>query len=412
LLNKLTAYHLPETEQAFIRECVSSKTFAVEYSGKVTVDHFALPYAREALRAIQKAVSTSDTPDIVYLDKTASQATIDWLMGILADGHGVANPRLAIENLEKAKFVRNFGVAASKLIGETETGVPDIEAAISSVAKVNTSAQNIYTMGKLSKNAVERWESATGQKIVRFNIPKLDRHLRLKLGDLVYIIAPPKAGKTWLLVMSAIQIGAQHPVDFISCEMAPDDLYTRVCSYVTGRDCVPLETPDAPRRTYQAWAEKLEYINSLNVRFVRAIGISLIELMATIRMSARRGARVVIIDYLQRILNPHAKDIRIAVAQVSTALADLSKELGILIICASQAGRAARQTGETQTYHGRESGSIEADADAIVAVTSESGEIGNPNKLKLRIEQRNGDTGMVVMMMNPATGHVSGNEDI
>ena len=48
--------------------------------------------------------------------------------------------------------------------------------------------------------------------------------MRVKQGDLVYIIARPKTGKTWFVTAIACQLAKKYNVTFISAEMYPDEI--------------------------------------------------------------------------------------------------------------------------------------------------------------------------------------------
>jgi replicative DNA helicase len=86
---------------------------------------------------------------------------------------------------------------------------------------------------------------------------------------------------------------------------------------------------------------------------------------------ARRGCKLVVIDYIQLIKAPREiSDRRLQVSHVSNEICRMSKQLNIPIVVLAQVGRAAE--GEAPTLsHLKESGSIEEDSDIVMLLHRE-----------------------------------------
>jgi replicative DNA helicase len=86
---------------------------------------------------------------------------------------------------------------------------------------------------------------------------------------------------------------------------------------------------------------------------------------------ARRGCKLVVIDYIQLIKAPkEISDRRLQVSHVSNEICRMSKQLNIPIVVLAQVGRAAE--GEAPTLsHLKESGSIEEDSDIVMLLHRE-----------------------------------------
>jgi len=81
---------------------------------------------------------------------------------------------------------------------------------------------------------------------------------------------------------------------------------------------------------------------------------------------ARRGCKLVVIDYIQLIRAPKGiSDRRLQVTHVSNEIQRISKSLNIPIIVLAQVGREAEGSVPTLA-HLKESGSIEDDSDVVI----------------------------------------------
>jgi len=101
-------------------------------------------------------------------------------------------------------------------------------------------------------------------------------------------------------------------------------------------------------------------------------GASIAAIESRIRSDvARRGCKLVVIDYIQLIKAPGGiTDRRLQVSHVSNEISRISKQLNIPIVVLAQVGRAAE--GEAPTLsHLKESGSIEEDSDIVMLLHRE-----------------------------------------
>lgn len=137
--------------------------------------------------------------------------------------------------------------------------------------------------------------------------------------------------------------------------------------------------------------------------------ISILELRAkSRRLKSMRDIQLIVIDYLQLLRSPSKRaqeNRQLEVAEISSGIKALAKELNIPIIVLAQLNRQpeARQGGRPMLSHLRESGSIEQDADVVgLLVRSEYYADDEEEKAEKQGEaeliiakQRNGPTGDV-----------------
>ena len=100
-------------------------------------------------------------------------------------------------------------------------------------------------------------------------------------------------------------------------------------------------------------------------------GLSILELRAKARrFKAQHDIRLIVIDYLQLLRSPSKRsqeNRQIEIAEISSGVKALAKELGLPIIVLAQLNRnpEARAGGKPRLSDLRESGSIEQDADLV-----------------------------------------------
>ena len=198
----------------------------------------------------------------------------------------------------------------------------------------------------------------------------------LHKAEMIVIAARPSMGKTALAMNIAehVALNEQKPVAIFSLEMSTQQLIQRLlCS----RARVNLQRVrdgflnESDFRSLTNAASKLAdgklYIDD-------SAGLSIVELRAKARrLKSQHNIELIVIDYLQllRSTSRRASENRqIEIAEISSGLKALSKELSVPIIVLAQLNRnPENRTGESKGRPRlsdlRESGSIEQDADLV-----------------------------------------------
>lgn len=195
-------------------------------------------------------------------------------------------------------------------------------------------------------------------------------------AEMFVIAARPSMGKTALAMNIAehVAIELKKPVGVFSLEMSSSQLVQRLlCSNARVnlqriRDGF-LSRADSDKiyRAAKSLVESKIFIDDTP-------GISILELRAKARrMRQRNGIELIVIDYLQ-LLKSHtrrAQDNRqIEIAEISSGVKALAKELNIPVIVLAQLNRnpesrSGASKGRPRISDLRESGSIEQDADIV-----------------------------------------------
>ena len=120
------------------------------------------------------------------------------------------------------------------------------------------------------------------------------------------------------------------------------------------------------------------------------------------RISREHGLDLVVLDYLQLMQVPGAKENRNAeISEISRSLKAMAKELNVPVIALSQLSRAVDTRADKRPVMSdlRDSGSLEQDADVIIFIYRESEyeehkDTADPGMAEILLrKQRNGPTG-------------------
>jgi replicative DNA helicase len=233
-------------------------------------------------------------------------------------------------------------------------------------------------------------------------------------SEMFVIAARPSMGKTALAMNIAehVAVDQKQPVAIFSLEMSSQQLVQRLlCSRARVnlhgiRDGF-LSERDFPNLTAAAskLAESRIFIDD-------TAGLSILELRAKARrLKTQHDIQIIVIDYLQllRSTSKRAQDNRqLEIAEISSGVKALAKELNIPIIVLAQLNRnpenrSGDSKGRPRLSDLRESGSIEQDADVVTllvreeyyAETDEEKQEAEGKATLIIAKQRNGPVGDV-----------------
>mgnify|MGYP002823777103 FL=1 len=237
----------------------------------------------------------------------------------------------------------------------------------------------------------------------------------LHAAEMIVIAARPSMGKTSLAmnIVEHVTLSENVPVGVFSLEMTAESLVTRmICSnarlnFKNLRDGL-LNANDFQRITQTAGK-----LHKAPLYIDDTPGLSILQLRAKARrMHSQYGIKLIVIDYLQLLhsTSRRASDNRQQeVAEISSGIKGLAKELGVPVIVLCQLNREMEKDKNRKPRLSdlRESGSIEQDADLVgllYKAYSEDGEGGPPDESEgvpvnlLLAKQRNGPTGDVPLV--------------
>ncbi len=233
----------------------------------------------------------------------------------------------------------------------------------------------------------------------------LDRIIQMRGGELTIIASRPSIGKTTLatniinnIIKNKINCG------FFSAEMKDSVIIKRMLSAMSG---VPMY------RIFQGFinngdmekivdAASLLYENHLLIDDTPNIKIN--KLISKARYMKRKGAKIIMIDYLTLIKHPDKKMPRYErVGEISKMLKELARETDLPVIALSQLRRESEDK-KPLLADLRQSGEIEEDADIVLLMHRKNRQ--DENLEVIVAKQRNGPCGSCSMKIDLNTNKI------
>ncbi|MDX2129420.1 MAG: replicative DNA helicase [Chloroherpetonaceae bacterium] len=196
-------------------------------------------------------------------------------------------------------------------------------------------------------------------------------------SDMIIIAARPSTGKTALALAFArnAAVERKEPVLFFSLEMSEVQLVQRMLCAETMTDQTLVRTARLSSADMTRIAGQIDKLSQSEIYIDDTPGISIIEMAAKARrMKMEKKIGMIIIDYLQLVtpVKDNKANREQEIAQISRSLKALAKELEIPVIALAQLNRSIEQRGGDKKpllSDLRESGSIEQDADVVIALS-------------------------------------------
>ncbi|MFF8287430.1 replicative DNA helicase [Streptomyces fradiae] len=210
----------------------------------------------------------------------------------------------------------------------------------------------------------------------RLPLPYADLQAMLPMepGDLVVIAARPAIGKSVVLLDIARHVAIKHrmPVLMSSMEMSRPQLMERI---IAAEARVPLNR--VKDRHYENDDRKRIHDAALTIGGAPLVvddgpAATTVQLRSRLRWLQAQGRlpRVLVVDYLQimKASGKRGQNRTGEVDEISRGLKELAGEFGIIVITAAQLNREVEKREDKKPMMAdlRESGSIEADANAVI----------------------------------------------
>lgn len=206
----------------------------------------------------------------------------------------------------------------------------------------------------------------TAHERIDWGLRVVGDYIRIKRGNFLILGAEPSGGKTAFALEQMWAFSAKYRVLFVSLETDENTIFDRLTASLTG---IPLDALMAGKLQPQQWEQVdnvREAIVQRTFKILPGAGLSVSGIKAA-ALSYR--ADIVIIDYLQIIRQSSKKLSRYeAITEISMDLHILAQSTGLIVLALSQVtNRDPQSRGKPLGIHSaRESGQIEADADAIL----------------------------------------------
>lgn len=236
----------------------------------------------------------------------------------------------------------------------------------------------------------------------------------LHKAEMIVIAARPSMGKTALAMNIAehIALEAKLPVAVFSLEMSTSQLVQRLLCSRARVNLGSVRNGFLAERDFPALTAAASKLAESKMFIDDTPGLSILELRAKARrLKSQHNIQAIFIDYLQllRSTSRRAQDNRqLEIAEISSGIKGLAKELDLPIVVLAQLNRNPEQRsgeskGRPRLSDLRESGSIEQDADVVgllvreeyYADSDEEKEASTGKATLILAKQRNGPVGDV-----------------
>ncbi len=306
------------------------------------------------------------------------------------DANNCANVVKEKSNLRK--MIKTFKVALEKAEDEseeTETIRGEVEGSLLNLETTTGFDMTIDTaIDEIQEKFEQQLSGEWKDDVVKTHIPHLDDKLGnggIGAGEVVVISAPTSCGKSQLALNIVARSAFKDNVGcgIFSLEMPRRQVLERLItakSQANLRQIKDRVIDEERMEKVRKGCESLKGMPIYTVHSIKNIG----ELCSHARTMVRRHkVKLLVIDYLQLIpFNSKNQSKNDAVANISHTIKQLALELDVGILLLSQVNReGARREGGLAIYDLKDSGDIENDADVIILMWAENGDIEESKRL-------------------------------
>ena len=222
-------------------------------------------------------------------------------------------------------------------------------------------------------------------------------------AEMIIVAGRPSMGKTSFAmnIVESVAIRARQPVAVFSMEMPAEQLALRMISSLGRVDAHRVRTGQLHDDDWPRVTSAVTLLGESNIFIDDTPSLSPMDLRARARRLKRQhGLGLIVVDYLQLMQVPGAKDNRVLeISEISRSLKALAKELSVPVIALSQLNRSLETRPNKRPVMSdlRESGAIEQDADVILFIYRDevyNEDSADKGKAEIIIaKQRNGPIG-------------------
>ncbi|MCF6313133.1 MAG: replicative DNA helicase [Verrucomicrobiales bacterium] len=358
------------------------------------------------------AALLDDVPTTAFFDHYASilkdkfilRRIIDTCTNCVQDAYGTQGSR---KDEDKA------GATVTELLDTIEKNVLAIRDAANKEKGNRTIHDHVM---KVIDSIAEMHGKGDGLTGISSGLRDLDKITNgLQRSEMMVIAARPSMGKTSLVmnILENITMHADNPMPaaFFSLEMSAEQIVQRLLCSRARIDMQKLRSGFLSKPQLRQLMTVAQTISKSPLYIDDTPALTIMELRAKARrLHDEHGIKIIAIDYLQLCKSPGAgrqESRQVEIAEISSGIKALAKELDIPIIVLAQLNRApdARGGGKPKLSDLRESGAIEQDADFVGLLVreeyyaeDEEERQSSAGRAVLHVaKQRNGPTGEVPM---------------
>lgn len=378
--------HDLQAEAATIARCVAAPEDAASIVALVGPGDFYSGAHRTVFEAITFLVEAGQPCDLVTVSsrlrdvgKLAQVGGNVGLQDLVHDVPTLANPEAYAKKVRELAQLRSLLFTCQRIEGECYSPTDEPRAIVERAERAilalteasgEGAAVSLLDAGKVMARSLEQKLQGT-----RTGFSELDELTTgMQGGELWYLAARPGMGKTALGLEIGLRVAESGAgVLFASLEMRAEALLQRA---VSARARVPLQDIRHRRMTAPQWSRLTSVMSTISTLPFRIYDkpASLRDIYAQARRVASTMKRaklgLVIVDHVGLVLPATRTTNREQqVSEVSRGLKNMANVLGVPVLALCQVGRdVAKGARRPQLSDLRESGSLEQDADAVLAI--------------------------------------------
>jgi replicative DNA helicase len=314
--------------------------------------------------------------DPILLENVLNEKELQKIFELMDSVHTTANFEHYVQELINQKIKQEILYICNNAkddieLNDTETAKNII---ISKLEKINNP-----NSGKVKTYGLEDIYNSFFSELDKEEIPTFDlgfktiKDVNLEGGDLMIVAGRPGAGKTAYLLNMAFRLGKQGKKGlFFSLEMSAQQIGKRILSILTGVELYKIRDKKGQKYLTEQDFKLLnlasEKIGNYKINVVDTQNPNFDNIKAIAKQEKRKNdIDFIMIDYLQLIRMPNAKNRLEEVTEISLALKSLARQLDVPVIAISQLSRATETRTDKRPLISdlRESGQIEQDASVI-----------------------------------------------
>ena len=228
-----------------------------------------------------------------------------------------------------------------------------------------------------------------------WGLPGLDDKVYAEAGDFIILGGQPSTGKTALAVQMALHMARDKRVGFFSLETGEAKYTDRLMAYAAQVHLGHIKHRTLSQEEYKDLAQGAAGISKRRLCFIPAGDMTVTDIRAT---ALAQRLEVVFIDYVQLIATTGREGRTEEVSRISRALHTFAQTTGITVVGLSQLARPDKSEGRSKAPRMsslRESGQLEADADAVLLLYLENeDDPAGPRLLKVA-KNKEGERGVL-----------------
>lgn len=366
------------TEIEVIAACLSGDNIYVALSGMLYADLFTDSDARKTYEIMKKTDESGRIVDITTIGTIMSSKGIDVakFISLKYSSYELTKEMVnVLASLEKKRRLYNLGVQAMSIATTPTSEVEDMQGIINNMGNITDETEdNVVihksTLNDLCNDVAKRMEGKeeTG---IRTGLGIFDKRSGLHGGDLVIIAGETSNGKSTLATTIARNVALQGiPVVYYSLEMSAKQLAARIlardAAVAASRILYAKMTNEEYNQFYDAMLKQME----LPIYYDEKNKMSFYKMMNSARRLVRRnGVRIIIVDYLQILVNGSDGSREQMLGDMARDMKRLAADTGACVILLSQLSRDQNSKyGEPSLSRMRGSGQIEEACDMAVLI--------------------------------------------